>query len=97
MFQSYATAKESLDMATALEIRYKELEKPCIIRRENLNDALAFYGWMSEAEEQIEWISDRKPLALSTDYGDTLHAVQSLIKKHAHLAAEVNSRQVRVL
>lgn len=82
-------------MATALELRYNELKKPCMIRRENLNDALAFYGWISEAEEQTEWFSDRKRLTISTDYGDTLHAVQLLAKKHAHLEAEINSRQVR--
>ncbi|VDK61916.1 unnamed protein product [Onchocerca ochengi] len=91
--QGYATANESLEMATALEIRYNELKKPCIIRRENLNDALAFYGWISEVEEQTEWLNDRKRQTISTDYGDTLHAVQFLIKKHAHLEADVNSRR----
>lgn len=82
-------------MATALGIRYNELKKPCAIRRENLNDALAFYGWISEAEEQMEWLSDRRRQTISTDYGDTLHAVQLLTKKHAHLEADVNSRRVR--
>uniref|UniRef100_A0A915PUP8 Spectrin beta chain n=1 Tax=Setaria digitata TaxID=48799 RepID=A0A915PUP8_9BILA len=91
--QGYATANESLEMATALGERYNKLKKPCIIRRENLNDALAFYGWISEAEEQIEWLSDRKRQTVNTDYGDTLHAVQLLTKKHAHLEADVNSHQ----
>ncbi|VIO98093.1 probable spectrin beta chain, putative [Brugia malayi] len=91
--KGYATANDSLEMAKALGIRYNELKKPCIIRRENLNDALAFYGWISEAEEQVEWLSDRKRQTISTDYGDTLHAVQLLTKKHAHLEADVNSRR----
>ncbi|EJD74610.1 beta chain spectrin [Loa loa] len=91
--QGYATANESLEMAKALEIRYNELKKPCVIRRANLNDALAFYGWISEAEEQTEWLSDRKRQTISTDYGDTLHAIQLLTKKHAHLEADVNSRR----
>ncbi|VDK88570.1 unnamed protein product, partial [Litomosoides sigmodontis] len=91
--QSYATANESLEMAIALGIRYNELKNPCMIRRENLNDALAFYGWISEAEEQSEWLSDRKRQTISTDYGDTLHAVQLLVKKHAHLEADINSRR----
>lgn len=95
MFQRYATANESSEMAKALEIRYNELKKPCLIRRANLNDALAFYGWIAEAEEQIEWLSDRRRQTRSVDYGDTLHAVQLLIKKHAHLQADVNSRQVK--
>lgn len=96
-FQGYATANESLEMATALGIRYNELKNPCMIRRENLNDALAFYGWISEAEEQSEWLSDRKRQTISTDYGDTLHAVQLLAKRHAHLEADINSRRVRFL
>ncbi|VDM96556.1 unnamed protein product [Thelazia callipaeda] len=91
--QGYATAVESLQMATALEMRYYDLQKPCLIRRENLNDALSFYGWISEAEEQIEWLDNRKRQAISTGYGDTLHVVQSLVKKHAHLEAEVDGRK----
>ncbi|VBB25988.1 unnamed protein product, partial [Acanthocheilonema viteae] len=91
--QGYATANESLEMATTLGIRYNELKKPCAIRRENLNDALAFYGWISETEEQTEWLSDRKRQTISTDYGDTLHAVQLLVKKHAHLEADINGRR----
>lgn len=81
-------------MTRAIEARYNELKSPCQIRRENLNDARSFYAWLSEAEEQIEWIGDKKRQAMSTDYGDTLHAVQSLTKKHAHFQAELEGRQV---
>uniref|UniRef100_F1KPH2 Spectrin beta chain n=1 Tax=Ascaris suum TaxID=6253 RepID=F1KPH2_ASCSU len=91
--QGYANTKESLEMAKAVEQRYFGLKEPCQIRRDNLRDALAFYEWISEAEEQLEWIGDKMRQAISTDYGDTLHAVQSLTKKHALLEEEINSRQ----
>lgn len=81
-------------MAKTVEMRYNSLKKPCQIRRDNLRDAFAFYKWNSEAEEQIEWLGDKLRQLKSTDYGDTLHAVQSLTKKHSHLEEEVNTRQV---
>ncbi|VDM44604.1 unnamed protein product [Toxocara canis] len=94
--QGYANAKESLNMARAVEQRYLGLKEPCQIRRDNLREALTFYEWISEAEEQVEWIGDKMRQATSTEYGDTLHAVQSLTKKHALLEEEVNSRQSSV-
>jgi len=33
-------------------------------------------------EDELSWIQDRKPTAESTDLGNSLTAVQNLMKKH---------------
>lgn len=81
-------------MAKAVEARYNGLKEPCQIRRDNLKEALAYHEWASEVEEHLEWINDKLCQARSTDYGDSVHSVQSLTKKHALLEEELKSRQV---
>uniref|UniRef100_A0A158QA40 Spectrin beta chain n=1 Tax=Enterobius vermicularis TaxID=51028 RepID=A0A158QA40_ENTVE len=91
--KGYTTAVESLEMAKAVEARYNGLKEPCQIRRDNLKEALAYHEWASEVEEHLEWINDKLCQARSTDYGDSVHSVQSLTKKHALLEEELKSRQ----
>ena len=62
--------------------RYNSLADPCHVRRENLEDALHMYQFFRDVEDELSWIQDRKPIAESTDLGNSLTAVQNLMKKH---------------
>ena len=82
------TIADQLLNSSALLSRYESLAEPCQIRAENLRESLKFYQWKAEVDEQISWINDKLPQMESTNYGQTLHAAQSLNKKH-HIFEEV--------
>ncbi|XP_076441755.1 spectrin beta chain, non-erythrocytic 5-like [Babylonia areolata] len=69
--------------------RYNSLAEPCHIRRDNLEEARRMYQFFRDVEDELSWIQDRKPLAESTDLGNSLTAVQNLMKKHQALESEI--------
>lgn len=40
------------------------------------------YQFFRDVEDELSWIQDRKPVAESTDLGNSLTSVQNLMKKH---------------
>lgn len=62
--------------------RYHSLQEPMQIRRDNLEDALLLHQFLRDADDELQWIAEKEPLAASTDLGTSLVAVQSLQKKH---------------
>lgn len=54
------TPEEQVDTPTAqvraLLARWEALHEPCQIREANLRDAIRFFGWASQADEQLEWL-----------------------------------------
>ncbi|VDL75035.1 unnamed protein product [Nippostrongylus brasiliensis] len=90
------TSDAILGAAEQVDARYSSLNEPVLIRRENLRDAYAMYEWSACAEEELEWLADRLPLARSQECGDSLHAALSLQKKHVALEKELESRQVGI-
>ncbi|CAI2353897.1 unnamed protein product [Caenorhabditis sp. 36 PRJEB53466] len=91
--QGSTAADECLKQAEQVEARYSGLDEPVQIRRENLVDAQAFFEWVKAAEEDLEWLSDKMPLAGSSESGDSLQSALSLKKKHAALEKELETRQ----
>ncbi|KIH43314.1 spectrin repeat-containing domain protein, partial [Ancylostoma duodenale] len=90
------TSDAILSAAEQVEARYSSLNEPVSIRRENLREAHALYQWTACAEEELEWLADKLPLARSQECGDSLHAAHSLQKKHAALEKELDSRQAGI-
>ncbi|KHJ79774.1 spectrin repeat-containing domain protein [Oesophagostomum dentatum] len=90
------TSDAILGAAEQVVARYSSLNEPVLIRRENLRDAHALYEWIACAEEELEWLADKLPLARSQECGDSLNAAQSLQKKHAALEKELESRQAGI-
>ena len=70
-----ARAKETSD-------KYASLGEPAQIRRDNLEDALQMYQFYRDVEDELSWIQDKQPVASSSDLGNSLMAVQNLMKKH---------------
>lgn len=62
--------------------RYESLSEPATIRRDNLEDALLMYQYYRDVEDELSWIQEKLPIASSTDLGNSLNAVQNLMKKH---------------
>ena len=62
--------------------RYNALAEPCQIRRDNLEDAHLLYQFSRDVNDELSWIHEKKPVAMSTDLGTSLTAVQNLQKKH---------------
>ncbi|CAB3398580.1 unnamed protein product [Caenorhabditis bovis] len=91
--QGSVAAEECLQQAEQVEARYSGLDEPVQIRRENLIDAQKLFEWIKAAEEDLEWLSDKMPLASSNETGDSLQSALSLQKKHAALEKELETRQ----
>ncbi|XGW05367.1 hypothetical protein V3C99_016045 [Haemonchus contortus] len=90
------TSDAILGAAEQVDARFSSLNEPVLIRRENLRDAHALYEWTACAEEELEWLSDRLPLARNQECGDSLHSALSLQKKHMALEKELESRQAGI-
>ncbi|XP_052269284.1 spectrin beta chain, non-erythrocytic 1-like isoform X3 [Dreissena polymorpha] len=92
--QAFKEAKHFMNkelQARAKEVgdRYASLHEPASIRKDNLNEALAMYQFYRDVEDELSWIHDKKPIAESTDLGNSLTSVQNLMKKHQALEAEI--------
>ena len=90
--KNYENFSESFEHSGRIQERYDGLKEPCQIRADNLQDSLKYFQWMDEAQEQTDWLNELIPRLQSSDYGSTLHAAQSLNKKHAILEQEITSR-----
>ena len=60
-------------------------------RHQQLEDSLKLHQFRHDAEDEVNWIRERNPLASSSDLGRTLTEVQNLLKKHSVLETELMS------
>ncbi|KAI6229996.1 Spectrin repeat-containing domain protein [Aphelenchoides fujianensis] len=90
---NYENIEEQLERTEALRQRYASLAEPCAIRAENLAESLRFFGWAADADEQLVWLADKLPQLRAREFGNSLHAAQSLQKKHQILQQEVDARR----
>ncbi|KAK9716990.1 Variant SH3 domain [Popillia japonica] len=73
--------------------RFHELQQPIETRRELLEASSMLHQFTRDVDDELQWLSEKEPLASSTDLGNSLTAVQSLQKKHQALEAELISRE----
>ncbi|XP_048733527.1 spectrin alpha chain, non-erythrocytic 1-like isoform X2 [Ostrea edulis] len=81
--------KELQARAKVVQEKYESLSEPATIRRDNLEDALLMYQYYRDVEDELSWIQEKLPVAASTDLGNSLTAVQNLVKKHQALESEI--------
>ncbi|BET01245.1 Spectrin [Nesidiocoris tenuis] len=84
---------EIAERAQSVIDRYRSLQEPMQIRRDNLEDALLLHQLLRDIEDEMQWFKEKEPLAGSTDLGNSLNSVQSLQKKHQTLETEIASRE----
>ncbi|XP_077298885.1 alpha spectrin [Arctopsyche grandis] len=66
----------------ALNQAWDELKGLAQTRGQKLDESNTYQQFLAKVEEEEAWISEKQQLLSVEDYGDTMAAVQGLIKKH---------------
>lgn len=61
---------------------WAELKQMAATRGQKLEESLTYQQFLAKVEEEEAWISEKQQLLSVEDYGDTMAAVQGLLKKH---------------
>lgn len=72
---------------------WEELQSLTALRRQKLEESSAYQDFLDGVEEEEAWILEKQHLLSSEDYGDTLAAVQGLLKKHDAFDADLKIHQ----
>ncbi|KAJ0169742.1 hypothetical protein K1T71_014348 [Dendrolimus kikuchii] len=86
-------ADEILTKADHAVKRYRQLQEPMQIRRDNLEDAALLHRWDRDADEELRWLREREAAVRQEEAGNTLPEAQALLKKHLALEAELIARE----
>lgn len=73
--------------------RFDALQGPMAERRMKLEESLAFYQFLFDADGELQWIEEHKPLATSRDFGKSLVEVQKAQQKQIALESEMLAHQ----
>lgn len=66
----------------ALNQAWAELKGLAATRGQKLDESLTFQQFLAKVEEEEAWITEKQQLLSVEDYGDSMAAVQGLLKKH---------------
>lgn len=72
----------------ALEQAWQELNQMASDRGHKLEESLVYQKFLARVEEEEAWISEKQQLLSVEDYGDSMAAVQGLLKKHEAFEAD---------
>lgn len=72
----------------ALESNWQDLKKRASDRGSKLEESHVYQQFLAKIEEEEAWISEKQQLLSVEDYGDTMAAVQGLLKKHDAFEAD---------
>lgn len=86
-------AEEILKKADHAVKRYRQLQEPMQIRRDNLEDAALLHRWDRDADEEFRWLRERESAVRQEEAGSTLAEAQAMLKKHLALEAELLTRE----
>ncbi|XP_071948314.1 spectrin alpha chain, non-erythrocytic 1-like isoform X2 [Antedon mediterranea] len=79
-----------------LDTNWNELRTLAADREHYLDDSLAFQNFCANVEEEEAWVNEKQSLMNSDDYGDTLAAVQGLLKKYKAFETDLGVHRERV-
>ncbi|XP_003743041.1 spectrin alpha chain [Galendromus occidentalis] len=65
-----------------LQVNWQQLKQLKDERGEKLDQSLTYQQFLTKVEEEEAWIQEKQQLLQVQDYGDTMAAVQGLLKKH---------------
>uniref|UniRef100_T1GCF3 SH3 domain-containing protein n=1 Tax=Megaselia scalaris TaxID=36166 RepID=T1GCF3_MEGSC len=66
----------------ALNQAWDELKNVSATRGQKLDESLIYQQFLAQVEEEEAWITEKQQLLSVGDYGDSMAAVQGLLKKH---------------
>ncbi|XP_030853592.1 spectrin alpha chain, non-erythrocytic 1 isoform X3 [Strongylocentrotus purpuratus] len=79
-----------------LASNWEELKQLANNRGSKLDESLTYQEFLAGIEEEEAWFNERMSLLCSEDYGDTLAAVQGLLKKHKAFETDFTVHRDRV-
>ncbi|XP_038209252.1 spectrin alpha chain isoform X2 [Zerene cesonia] len=80
----------------ALAAAWDALQALAADRGAKLHQSLAYQQFLAKLDEEEAWISEKQQLVVVGECGDSMAAVQGLLKKHEALEAELAARGERV-
>uniref|UniRef100_A0A3Q3C4M4 Spectrin beta chain n=1 Tax=Haplochromis burtoni TaxID=8153 RepID=A0A3Q3C4M4_HAPBU len=80
----------------ALQRDFQQLLTPLAQRKGKLEAAKAVHQFYRDLADELLWIEERMPLAMSQEHGHNLQTVQMLLKKNQTLQKEIEGHQPRV-
>uniref|UniRef100_A0A665VLJ8 Spectrin beta chain n=1 Tax=Echeneis naucrates TaxID=173247 RepID=A0A665VLJ8_ECHNA len=79
-----------------LQRDFQQLLTPLAQRKGKLEAAKAVHQFYRDLADELLWIEERMPLAMSDEHGHNLQTVQMLLKKNQTLQREIEGHQPRV-
>ncbi|XP_063912361.1 spectrin alpha chain isoform X2 [Zophobas morio] len=79
----------------ALNQAWAELKQLAATRGQKLDESLTYQQFLAKVEEEEAWISEKQQLLSVEDYGDTMAAVQGLLKKHDAFETDFQAHRER--
>ncbi|XP_024081152.1 spectrin beta chain isoform X3 [Cimex lectularius] len=80
----------------AVEERFQNLMEPLKKRQRQLEKNKEAFQFRRDVEDEKLWIAEKVPLAMSTDYGNSLFNVHTLKKKNQSLRTEIENHEPRL-
>uniref|UniRef100_A0A8C6TPS7 Uncharacterized protein n=1 Tax=Neogobius melanostomus TaxID=47308 RepID=A0A8C6TPS7_9GOBI len=85
-----------LSRAAGPKVRLSAAPHPLEQRKGKLEAAKAVHQFYRDLADELLWIEERMPLAMSQEHGHNLQTVQMLLKKNQTLQKEIEGHQPRV-
>ncbi|XP_042292856.1 spectrin beta chain, erythrocytic isoform X1 [Thunnus maccoyii] len=79
-----------------LQQEFQQLLTPLAQRKGKLEAAKSVHQFYRDLADELLWIEERMPLAMSQEHGNNLQTVQMLLKKNQTLQREIEGHQPRV-
>uniref|UniRef100_A0A673I6B0 Spectrin beta chain n=1 Tax=Sinocyclocheilus rhinocerous TaxID=307959 RepID=A0A673I6B0_9TELE len=79
--------------AQTLQRDFQKLLTPLAQRRGKLEAAKAVHQFFRDLADEILWVNERLPMAMSEEHGNNLQTVQLLLKKNQSLQKEIDGHQ----
>ncbi|CAI8008734.1 Spectrin alpha chain, non-erythrocytic 1 [Geodia barretti] len=84
------------DRCAQMRQLWEELTSAARLRKEKLSQSLLYQRFCVEVDEEEAWLNEKTAFVSSEEAGDTLAAVQVLVKKHEAFEADLRTHQERV-
>ncbi|XP_016124413.1 spectrin beta chain, erythrocytic-like isoform X1 [Sinocyclocheilus grahami] len=79
-----------------LQRDFQKLLTPLAQRKGKLEAAKAVHQFFRDLADEILWVNERLPMAMSEEHGNNLQTVQLLLKKNQSLQKEIDGHQPRI-
>lgn len=79
-----------------VEERFQQLKQPLVERQRQLEKKKEAFQFRRDVEDEMLWIAEKMPQALSDEYGSGLFHVHMLEKKNQSLRTEVDNHEPRI-